>query len=347
MGSYREPHGDFRPPVHRYPPWPVGSVSPQVKGLYRCPRLNRGDLAEPSGSTTTTSPLVHAPRLGPQSTQGRGRGRGLLTISSQAIYVLIDPGSTFSYITPFISSKIDMKSELLPQPVEVSTPVGDSILASRVYTDFDVIMGMDQLAACYANIDCRAKIVRFYFLGEPVLELKVVSLGHVITSEGTTVDGQNIEAVMTWSRPLNPIEVCSFLGLAGYYRRLTTTPSLTLPDGNEGYVVYCNASRIGIGCVLLQHGISMDSNRPTRYDSCSTSRPCPDSAYVTHRGYCGHNILGFLFVITSGSRLHFLEVVLPNIFASQVWFSYYVSVGHGWPSWMTPGNSNHLQGFPL
>uniref|UniRef100_M1DZW8 Uncharacterized protein n=1 Tax=Solanum tuberosum TaxID=4113 RepID=M1DZW8_SOLTU len=24
--------------------------------------------------------------------------------------------------------------------------------------------------------------------------------------------------------------------------------------------------------------------------------PCPDSAYVTHRGYCGHNILGFLFL---------------------------------------------------
>jgi len=46
--------------------------------------------------------------------------------------------------------------------------------------DFDVIMGMDWLAACYANIDCRAKIVRFYFPGEPVLEWK----GNAATPKG-------------------------------------------------------------------------------------------------------------------------------------------------------------------
>ncbi|WMV32659.1 hypothetical protein MTR67_026044, partial [Solanum verrucosum] len=37
-------------------------------------------------------------------------------------------------------------------------------------------------------------------------------------------------------------------------KRLTTAPILTLPDGNEGYVVYCDASRIGLGYVLMQHG---------------------------------------------------------------------------------------------
>ncbi|WMV50913.1 hypothetical protein MTR67_044298, partial [Solanum verrucosum] len=58
----------------------------------------------------------------------------------------------------------------------------------------------------------------------------VAFLGHVITSEGIKVDGQKIEAVMTWLSPLNPTEVHNFLGLAGYYRR------------------------IGLGCVLMQHG---------------------------------------------------------------------------------------------
>ncbi|XP_049414749.1 uncharacterized protein LOC125877522 [Solanum stenotomum] len=98
-------------------------------------------------------------------------------------------------------SKIDMKSELLPQPIEVPTPVGDSILASRVYRgytvlindrptstvlvelimlDFDVIISMDWLAACYANIDFRAKIVQFYFPGDPVLEWK----GNAATPKG-------------------------------------------------------------------------------------------------------------------------------------------------------------------
>ncbi|WMV46677.1 hypothetical protein MTR67_040062, partial [Solanum verrucosum] len=34
--------------------------------------------------------------------------------------------------------------------------------------------------------------------------------------------------------------------------RLTTTPVLTLPDGSDGYVIYCDASRVCLGCVLMQ-----------------------------------------------------------------------------------------------
>ena len=34
--------------------------------------------------------------------------------------------------------------------------------------------------------------------------------------------------------------------------RLTTTPVLTLPEGLDGYVIYCDASRVGLGCVLMQ-----------------------------------------------------------------------------------------------
>jgi hypothetical protein len=34
--------------------------------------------------------------------------------------------------------------------------------------------------------------------------------------------------------------------------RLTTTPVLTLPDASKDFVVYCDASRLGLGCVLMQ-----------------------------------------------------------------------------------------------
>jgi hypothetical protein len=37
-------------------------------------------------------------------------------------------------------------------------------------------------------------------------------------------------------------------------RRLTTAPMLTLPDIQRDFVVYCNASRQGLGCVLMQDG---------------------------------------------------------------------------------------------
>ena len=35
---------------------------------------------------------------------------------------------------------------------------------------------------------------------------------------------------------------------------LTSAPVLTLHSGDEGYTVYCDASRVGLGCVLMQNG---------------------------------------------------------------------------------------------
>ena len=35
---------------------------------------------------------------------------------------------------------------------------------------------------------------------------------------------------------------------------MTSAPVLTLPSGDEGYIVYCDTSRVGLGCVLMQHG---------------------------------------------------------------------------------------------
>ena len=35
---------------------------------------------------------------------------------------------------------------------------------------------------------------------------------------------------------------------------LTSANILTLPSGDEGYTVYCDASRVGLGCVLMQNG---------------------------------------------------------------------------------------------
>ena len=48
---------------------------------------------------------------------------------------------------------------------------------------------------------------------------EVSFLGHIISKEGIRVDPKKIEVVVEWKPPRNVIEVRSFLGLAGYYKR--------------------------------------------------------------------------------------------------------------------------------
>ena len=49
---------------------------------------------------------------------------------------------------------------------------------------------------------------------------KVAFLGHVISADGVSVDPQKIEVVVNWKPLKNVSDVRSFLGLAGYYRKL-------------------------------------------------------------------------------------------------------------------------------
>jgi len=106
---------------------------------------------------------------------------------------------------------------------------------------------------------------------------RISFLRHVISKEGITVEPKKIEAIVDWERPINVHEIRSFLGLAGYYRRfvegfshfewtdecehsfqklkqrLVTAPILTLPLEFGGFVIYNDASRKGLGCVLMQN----------------------------------------------------------------------------------------------
>ena len=47
----------------------------------------------------------------------------------------------------------------------------------------------------------------------------VVFFGHIISTEGFEIIPTKTEAVKNWPRPLNPTDIKSFLGRAGYYRR--------------------------------------------------------------------------------------------------------------------------------
>jgi hypothetical protein len=121
---------------------------------------------------------------------------------------------------------------------------------------------------------------------------EVTFLGNVISAGGVSVDPSKVKNMLNWMPPMNSSEIRSFLRLAGYYRRfikdffkiakpmtrlleknkdfdwtkecqasfeelkkrLTSAPVLILPDITKKFNIYCDASRQGLRCVLMQDG---------------------------------------------------------------------------------------------
>jgi hypothetical protein len=135
---------------------------------------------------------------------------------------------------------------------------------------------------------------------------KIHYLGHVISDKGIAVDPTKVKAIMECLAPMNASEVCSFMGLEGYYRwffegfskienpitklqkknkkfvwtekcteefwrlkeLLTTTPLLKVPDMDDEFLVCTDASKEGFNGVLMQDSrvISYISRKSRRHE---------------------------------------------------------------------------------
>ncbi|KAF3616048.1 hypothetical protein FXO37_35230 [Capsicum annuum] len=150
------------------------------------------------------------------------------------VFVLLNPGSNISYVTPLIA----VNFELYKVTIKNKYPI------PRIDDLFDQVQGA-----------------------------------------GIHMDLQKNNAVKHWPRPITPSNIRSFLGLTGYYRRfvkgfssivapltkltqkkvkfiwldkceksfqelkdrLTSAPVLSLPKGLDGFMVYYDTSRVGLG----------------------------------------------------------------------------------------------------
>ncbi|GJV48954.1 putative reverse transcriptase domain-containing protein, partial [Tanacetum coccineum] len=84
---------------------------------------------------------------------------------------------------------------------------------------------------------------------------KVQFLGHVIDSKGIHVDPAKIESIKDWASPKTPTEIRQFLEATFQLlkEKLYSAPILALPEGDENFIFYCDASHKGLGAVLMQN----------------------------------------------------------------------------------------------
>ncbi|GJR54804.1 putative reverse transcriptase domain-containing protein [Tanacetum coccineum] len=177
---------------------------------------------------------------------------------------------------------------------------------------------------------------------------KVQFLGHVIDNKGIHVDPAKIESVKDWASPKTPTEIRQFLGLAGYYRRfiegfskiakpmtkltqkkvkfewgdkqeaafqllkqkLCSAPILALPEGSEDFIVYCDASKKGLGAVLMQREkvISYASRQLKIHEKNYTTHDLELGAVVFALKIWRHYLYGTSDVITDHKSLqHILD----------------------------------------
>ncbi|KAJ0557544.1 putative nucleotidyltransferase, Ribonuclease H [Helianthus annuus] len=159
----------------------------------------------------------------------------------------------------------------------------------------------------------------------------------MVNHEGIHVDPAKIEAITNWKVPQTTMEIRSFIGLAGYYRRfikdfskiavpltkltckaskfewghkqekafrilkqkLTNAPILALLEGTEDFEVYCDASKLGYGCVLMQRKkvIAYASRQLKKHEENYTTHDLELGAIVFALKIWRHYLYGSKFTV--------------------------------------------------
>ena len=65
---------------------------------------------------------------------------GILKVFPNYVYALISTSDTLSFVTPLVAKKFDILPDTLHEPFIVSTLVGKSIVAKRVYRNCPITL---------------------------------------------------------------------------------------------------------------------------------------------------------------------------------------------------------------
>jgi len=190
-------------------------------------------------------------------------------------------------------------------------------------------------------------------------------LGHVITKEGIAVDPEKVKAIMEWPVPKDVADIRSFMGLAGYYRRfaknfskvafpitslqkkgrafqwtpecqrsfehlkqlLTTTPILSIADPDKEYVVCTDASKEGLGGVLMQEGkvIAYESRKLKEHEQKYSAYDLELAVVIHALKMWRHYLMGRKFLLLTDHHSLTNYFSQPTLNARQARWTYFLS----------------------
>ncbi|GKV05621.1 hypothetical protein SLEP1_g17608 [Rubroshorea leprosula] len=124
--------------------------------------------------------------------------KGKILISFGNAHVLIDSGSTHSFVSPKYVPFLHVEPETLNCVLVVNTPSKEVLTSKTIYrscrvmvegrvlladlillgiVEFDVILGMDWLSTHYAMVDCYENVVTFFTPNQPVIRFEGEKVG--------------------------------------------------------------------------------------------------------------------------------------------------------------------------
>ncbi|GJY52211.1 putative reverse transcriptase domain-containing protein [Tanacetum coccineum] len=175
---------------------------------------------------------------------------GLLPIREIEFRIELIPGATLVAKSPYRLAPSELE-ELSRQLKELQDK--DDILIYSKTREEHVehlrlvleLLKKEKLYAKFSKCEFRLRDVQF--------------LGHVINGNGIHVDPSKIEAVRNWKAPRTPSETFECdeeqeLAFQTLKDKLRNALVLALPDGPEDFVVYYDASGIGLGCMIMKRG---------------------------------------------------------------------------------------------
>nr|GEX33766.1 putative reverse transcriptase domain-containing protein [Tanacetum cinerariifolium] len=164
---------------------------------------------------------------------------------------------------------------------------------SQFFSKIDLRSGYHQLRVHENDIPkttFRTRYGHFEFTVMPFgLTNAPAFLGHVINGDGIHVDPSKIEKCKTFDWDEEQANVFQTLK-----DKLCNAHVVALPDGPEDFVVYCDASGLGLGCVLMQIGkvIAYASRQLKIHEKNYTTHDLELGAVVFALKICRHYLYG-------------------------------------------------------